>query len=145
MTRAAHRRPESVLVVIYTQGMDCLLLERIQPANFWQSVTGSLHWGETAAAAARREVHEETGLPGAGLLDAGVSHSFSILPHYLDQYGPGVSENIEHVWYLRLAETGPIRLDPREHADYCWLPWPEAIERVSSWTNREALMKLSGV
>jgi dATP pyrophosphohydrolase len=144
MTRAAHRRPESVLVVIYTQGMACLLLERHTPAHFWQSVTGSLHWGESAAAAARREVFEETGLSADNLRDAGVSHTFRILPHYLDQYAPGVSENCESLWYLPLPEIRPVRLDSSEHTDYCWLPLPQAIERVSSWTNREALLRLSG-
>ena len=39
-----------------------LLLERTRPRGFWQSVTGSLEWGEGAMAAARREVFEETGL-----------------------------------------------------------------------------------
>ena len=42
------KRPESVLVVIYTRSRECLLLERTQPSGFWQSVTGSLRWGETA-------------------------------------------------------------------------------------------------
>jgi dATP pyrophosphohydrolase len=143
MTRMTHRRPESVLVVIYTQAMECLLLERLQPAHFWQSVTGSLHWGESAHDAARREVFEETGLSADGLRDSGVSHTFTILPHYLDQYAAGVRENAEYLWYLQLPETRPVRLDSNEHSDYCWLPVAAAIERVSSWTNREALVKLS--
>ncbi|HEY5567780.1 MAG TPA: NUDIX domain-containing protein, partial [Gammaproteobacteria bacterium] len=50
-----------MLVVIYTRALDCLLLERVVPADFWQSVTGTLDWGETPAAAAAREVLEETG------------------------------------------------------------------------------------
>jgi dATP pyrophosphohydrolase len=142
MTRPPYRRPESVLVVIYTCDMQCLLLERVQPAGFWQSVTGSLYWDETPAAAARREVLEETGLKAQALVDARVSHSFTVLPHYLDQYEPGVTQNTEYVWYLKLPETRPVRLETSEHTAYCWLPWSEAVERVSSWTNREALMKL---
>jgi len=46
------RRPESVLIVIYTEGGEFLLLERRRPPGFWQSVTGSLEWGEFADAAA---------------------------------------------------------------------------------------------
>ncbi len=56
------RRPESVLIVIHTQGGEFLLLERRRPPGFWQSVTGSLEWGEAADVAARREVIEETGI-----------------------------------------------------------------------------------
>lgn len=33
--------PESVLVVIYTQALDVLLIKRVDAADFWQSVTGS--------------------------------------------------------------------------------------------------------
>ena len=51
-----------MLVVIYTAGGEFLLLERRKPPGFWQSVTGSLEWGETADAAARRELIEETGI-----------------------------------------------------------------------------------
>jgi dATP pyrophosphohydrolase len=43
--RTRFRRAESVLVIIHTPDRDCLLLERISPAGFWQSVTGSLNWG----------------------------------------------------------------------------------------------------
>ena len=51
-----YRRPESVLIVIHTEGGEFLLLERRRPPGFWQSVTGSLEWGEFADRAARREV-----------------------------------------------------------------------------------------
>ena len=138
----AHRRPESVLVVIHTADLECLLLQRLRPTDFWQSVTGSLQWGETSEAAARREVQEETGLAAHGLIDAKLSHRFKILPHYLDQYAPGVTENTEHVWYLQVPEAGPVQLDPAEHSAYCWLPQAQAVNRVSSWTNRQALEQL---
>ena len=142
MPGPAHRRPESVLVVIHTADLQCLLLKRLRPTDFWQSVTGSLQWGETSAAAARREVREETGLAAHGLIDAKLSHRFKILPHYLDEYGPAVTENTEHVWYLRVPEAGPVQLDPAEHSAYCWLPQAQAVQRVSSWTNRAALERL---
>jgi ADP-ribose pyrophosphatase YjhB (NUDIX family) len=51
-----------VLIVIYTDGGEFLLLERRRPAGFWQSVTGSLEWGEMPTRAARRELIEETGI-----------------------------------------------------------------------------------
>ena len=49
MGAADFRRPESVLVVIYTPALDCLLLERVSPPGYWQSVTGTLGWDETPA------------------------------------------------------------------------------------------------
>ena len=136
------RRPESVLVVIYTSACECLLFERVHPAGFWQSVTGSLHWNESAAAAAAREVVEETGLDPVGLRDSGVRHTFPILPEWRRKYAAGVEENVEHLWYLELPEIAPVTLDPREHRAYRWFALEEAIEAVGSWTNREALERL---
>ncbi|MGD8932832.1 MAG: NUDIX domain-containing protein, partial [Chromatiales bacterium] len=54
MPADTYKRPESVLVVVYTAGGEVLLLRRTRPRDFWQSVTGSLHWGESPRQAARR-------------------------------------------------------------------------------------------
>lgn len=139
---AEHKRPESVLVAIYTARLECLLLERVEPAGFWQSVTGSLRWHETPAQCAAREVLEETGLDPSGLRDAGVTHSFPILPEWRARYAPGTATNLEHLWYLELPAAREARIDPREHRAYEWLPLAAAIDKVSSWTNREALERL---
>ena len=56
-----YKRPESVLLVIATLGGEFLMLERAQPAGFWQSVTGSLEPGESPRQAAGRELREEIG------------------------------------------------------------------------------------
>lgn len=137
------RRPESVLVVVHTDDLDVLLLRRIAPFGFWQSVTGSLDPGESAAAAARRELEEETGLSDAErLTDTGVSRTFTIDPRWLHRYAPGVTENREYEWRYRLPAPVEIRSDPDEHSEWAWFPIDEAIELVWSWTNREALEQL---
>jgi 8-oxo-dGTP pyrophosphatase MutT (NUDIX family) len=136
------RRPESVLVVVYTIARECLVLERVTPAGFWQSVTGTLGRDETPAAAAAREIREETGLTPTGLRDSGRSRTFPILPEWRHRYAPGVNENLEHVWYLEVPDRVAVTLNPAEHSRYDWLPLEQAIARVSSWTNREALERL---
>jgi dATP pyrophosphohydrolase len=138
------RRPESVLVIVHTVELDCLMLERVDPPGFWQSVTGALRWGETAAAAARREVSEETGIEAGCFSDAGVTQCFPILPAWRARYAPDVAENTEHLWYLELAGRLPVRLNAAEHCAYRWLPVAGAIELASSWTNREGLQHLAG-
>jgi dATP pyrophosphohydrolase len=136
------KRPESVLVVIYTRSRECLLLERTQPSGFWQSVTGSLRWGETAAECAAREVREETGLATDGLVDARRERVFPISPSFSHRYAPGVETNLEHLWYLERPTIELVRLAPSEHVAFEWLPIDAAIARVASWTNREALENL---
>ncbi len=140
-----YKRPESVLVVIYTLAGDILVLKRCQPPDFWQSVTGSLHWEETQPlATAYRELYEETGLGAAGLdiVASGVINRFSILLPWRQRYAPDVTENIEHVFQVCLPDRYPVSLNPVEHSDYEWLPQVAAAKRVTSYTNRNAILAL---
>jgi dATP pyrophosphohydrolase len=120
------------------------MLERVAPEGFWQSVTGTLDWGETPAQAAAREVREETGLDPVGLRDAGITRRFQILPEWRARYAPEVAENIEYLWYLELPDRQAVTIDPDEHRAYRWLPLDFAIEAAASWTNREGLERLGG-
>jgi dATP pyrophosphohydrolase len=136
------RRPESVLVIIHTQALECLLLERVTPSGFWQSVTGTLRWDELPADAAAREVREETGIEPAGIRDARITRRFAILPEWRARYSPDVTQNTEHLFYLELPGRQPVDLNAAEHRAHRWLPLDYAIEAASSWTNREALERL---
>ncbi len=138
------RRPVSVLVLVHADDGNVLLLRRRQPFDFWQSVTGSLRDGETHAMAAARELFEETGLTDEGLLQfAGVSRRFAIDPRWRSRFAPGVVENVEFEWRYRMAKPVEITLNADEHAEYRWLPLRDAISKVWSWTNRDALRDLA--
>jgi dATP pyrophosphohydrolase len=136
------RRPESVLIVIYTARGEFLLLERRKPAGFWQSVTGSLEWWETADAAARRELIEETGITQGLLCNLQWTQVYEILPSFGKKYAPGVTRNLEHAFALKLPQRVPVHLSEREHAQYRWLPAAEAIAKASSSTNRAVIQQL---
>ncbi len=135
-----YKRPESVLVVIYTPAGSVLLLRRRDPPDFWQSVTGSLEWGESPAEAARRELYEETGFQHAALEDCRESRRFSIVPPWTRRYAPGVVENLEHVFRLCLPEPIDPHLNPREHGEFAWVTRAVAAAKVASWTNRAAIL-----
>ncbi len=139
----APRRPESVLVVVYTAAGDVLALERCQPFNFWQSVTGSLEVGETAAAAAARELREDTGLDPAGLKATGVSREFVIDARWRHRYADGVLVNTEHEFLLELPARCDITLSASEHSAFQWLSLDAAAARFWSWTNRDAVRALA--
>ena len=134
-----YKRPESVLVVVHNESSEVLLLRRVQPAGFWQSVTGSLEWDETAVEAARRELAEETGL-ALPLEDCGRQNRFPIRPEWRARYDPDVPDNLETVFRAVVQGRPLIRLNPREHDAYRWLPRQQAAEQVFSWTNREAIL-----
>ena len=136
------RRPESVLIVIHTQAGEFLLLERRRPAGFWQSVTGSLEWGEHADAAARREVIEETGITQGVLVNLQWTQVYEILPAFGKVYAPGVTLNLEHAFSLRLPDRVPVVLSADEHVQFRWALGSDAVETVSSSTNRAVIAEL---
>lgn len=141
---AAYKIPVSVLVVIHTPDLRVLLLERADAPGYWQSVTGSQEPGETPRQTALREVGEETGLEAAlyGLKDWRQHYEFEIFERWRHRYAPGVTHNTEHVFSLSLPEAMEVRLSPREHLGYCWLPWREAADKCFSWTNADAIRVL---
>lgn len=142
--------PESVLVVIHTPALDVLLLERADRPGAWQSVTGSLdRIDEPPWQTCIREVAEETGIaigsaevPPSGLRDWGIRTDYEIWATWRHRYAPGVTHNREHTFGLTVPAGTAVRLAPREHLAWRWLPWAEAAEACFSPSNRAAILRL---
>ena len=139
----SYKQPVSVLVVIYTQAGDVLLLERADFPAHWQSVTGSVEWGEAIPHTALRELQEETGITANTLDDWQQQNHYEIYPQWRHRYPPNTTHNREHVFGLCLSEQVAITLSPREHLSYQWLPWQHAADKVFSPSNQAAILQLS--
>ena len=151
MDVSPYKIPQSVLVVIYREDGQVLLLRRTVAAPegepFWQSVTGSKDsegedWRETAL----REVLEETGIdaqaPGCQLSDWELENIYTIYPQWLHRYAPGVWQNQERVFGLRVPSYTAVHLNPREHTAHAWHDWRDAAQRCFSSSNAEAILLL---
>ncbi len=154
-----YKRPISVLVVIYTapstgsatgaragdNGRQALLLERADYPGYWQSVTGSCEPGEALRDTAVREVSEETGIDATlyALTDWHLQNVYDIYPQWRYRYAPGVTQNTEHVFGLKLPHPVAVELDPNEHLNFQWLEWHDAAEKVFSPSNRAAILQLA--
>ncbi len=144
----AFKIPESVLVVVYTPRLDVLLLERADGGSSgswgaWQSVTGSREPDDPdLEAAARRELLEETGLSVGTLSDWKLANRYEIWPQWRARYAPDVTDNTEHVFGFLVDSPTVATLDPAEHIAQLWLPWQEAMKKVFSPTNRDAIGQL---
>jgi dATP pyrophosphohydrolase len=142
---AAYKQPVSVLVLVHTENLEVLLLERADFPGHWQSVTGSREAGEDLAITARRELAEETGIDAdahGGVVDWNLSNEYEIFPRWRHRYPPGATHNTEHVYALNVGAPVPVVLAPREHLQHLWLPWRDAAARCFSWSNRDAILAL---
>lgn len=142
---------QSVLVVIYTDQGQVLLVQRAQGdgkgAAFWQSVTGSKDfesepWEQVAA----REVLEETGIDvygeGCRLQDWELENIYPIYPQWLYRYAPGACMNTERVFGLQVPSYVHVALNPREHTAFAWHAWRDAADRCYAPSNAEAILHL---
>jgi len=144
----AYKIPESVLVVVYTRQLEVLLMQRADGGSWgnwgaWQSVTGSREPDDPdLEATARRELLEETGLSVGTLTDWRQTNRYEIWAEWRARYAPDVTHNTEHVFAFQVAEQTVATLDPAEHVAQLWLPWQEAMKKVFSPTNRDAIWQL---
>jgi dATP pyrophosphohydrolase len=135
------KRPESVLVVIRDENNQVLIMQRDDDADFWQSVTGTIELGEIPLNAAYRELAEETGiaLPKSThpIVDCRLMNQYKIRLAWLYRYPRGSEFNNEYVFSVKVPAGLPIVLT--EHTDFNWTSKQEAMQRVWSKTNREAI------
>ena len=109
-----------------------LLLKRVAShGGFWQSVTGSLEAGETHTQAAIREVREETGIDSAEheFIELGVINTFEIAPQWRGKYAPGVVQNEEVCFALKVHQYEVV-IDSREHDAYLWESYDRSIDML---------------
>ncbi len=137
----AYKKPESALVVLYDQYHRVLLLQRQDDPTFWQSVTGALEEGELPIDTAYREVNEETGIDakahGFFIHQHNKQNQYEIRNRWRHRYPPGTVFNTEHVFSMQIDSDLPITLS--EHLQYEWVSKEDALKRLWSPSNREAV------
>jgi len=139
--------PISIQVIIFCDVKNILLLQRKDNPNYWQSVTGSIEKNESPKQCAGREVFEETGLivNDYNFYSLNQMNQYQIYPEWKHRYDENVSTNIEHLFALQLPKKEHIIINPQEHIEYIWTDLEDAIKKVFSWTNRNALINFKNL
>lgn len=116
-----------------------LLLRRTdERGGFWQPVTGGVEEGESWEEAAAREVREETGISGP-LVDLNFKHTFAVHPRFWPMNPHYTMKvNLEAAFLIETTHER-VTLDSREHQEYAWLEYDEAMSRLVWDGNKQAL------
>jgi 8-oxo-dGTP pyrophosphatase MutT (NUDIX family) len=135
---------EVAVFVARRRGSEVLVLHRSpQQGGYWHVVAGGVERGETAAAAAARELHEETGLVAevSGGVDV-VEYVYSLTEEPADRralYDPAVAA----VTVTCFRASAPDDWEPTldwEHDDYRWCDPDEAFETLR-WPDTARAMR----
>jgi 8-oxo-dGTP pyrophosphatase MutT (NUDIX family) len=133
------RLPIQVEAIIFRRNgnrVEYLLLKRLPERNgFWQPITGGVEEGETQKEALCREIREETG----------IKNIVTILEnlYYFEFSDP--NPNQEYVYGVEASSSEEIMLDPKEHSEFRWCNFQEALQLLNWKENKEALRKLNTI
>ena len=141
------RAPANVLVLPYARlspGAEprYAVFHRSDAPGCWQGIAGGIEGAETPEEAARREAWEEARIPPTAelvTLDARAMVPAAAFAAARD-WGSEVYVIPEHAFGIA-AQPDAVVLS-HEHREFAWLAYAEAIERVTSDSNRVALWEL---
>ena len=132
------RKEYSAGIIVYTITVIDKIPTRLYlllyyPKGYWDLAKGHLDPGETDLEAAHRELQEETGLKAE--LDKEFKQVLEY--RYKDPEGELVAKKV--TFFLGEATSKDVQLS-HEHEDYAWLPFSEAIQKLT-YKNAQQLLQ----
>jgi len=120
------------VVFVRNPNLNYLLLHYRE--GHWGFVKGNVEFNETEKETVIRELEEETGIRDAKFID-----SFREKIKYIYvRNGQSVSKQV--IFFLIEARTNKIRISS-EHSDFLWMPYMDAINRITFNNSRKVLKK----
>jgi 8-oxo-dGTP pyrophosphatase MutT (NUDIX family)/uncharacterized HAD superfamily protein len=115
-----------------------LLLKRKKHWKGWEFPKGGIDEGESERSAVKREVFEETGLRPIN----GIVRRFNFRGKYLYRrkfLDRGKMMGQSFVLYAAEVRHGKVKIDKKEHSDYRWLGFREAMKTLTHENQKKAL------
>ena len=135
------REHDMRIVKVVAHDQERVLLLHRRNGDFWQPVTGRIEGEETAQAAARRELMEESGLEGL-ISTPQLRQSFLISDEFLAQASRQPCFVDETTFGARVSREQPVRLDQEEHDGHGWFTFEEAYAKMRWSDDRDSLEQI---
>jgi len=120
-----------VILRRYTSRCEYLLLDY---GTHWDFPKGHIESGEEPQTTAKRELEEETGIHDAQFIP-GFTHS---MRYFYRKAGEGMTKVV--IYFLAETSSGQVTLS-HEHSGYAWLPYEDAMKRLTFQNARDLLAK----
>ena len=120
------------LVIAYVEDTKAEYLLLHYPAGHWDFTKGNVEEGEDLLTAALREATEETGIKEFKVVKGFQDR----IRYFYKRQGETVMKEV--VFFLGIAKTKDVRLS-YEHTGYVWLPFKEALERLTFDSSKQVL------
>jgi len=146
------RLPIQIEAILFkrTDGKIQYLLLKAVPkrGEFWQPITGGLEEGEAKIEALRREIKEETGIQKIIKTIEDVHYYEPIDPsliEYLNTHGQACTHLKQYVFGVEVSSDEKVVLDGKEHSEFKWCSFQDALGLLKWKGNKEALEKLNEI
>ncbi len=139
MKRDKYRK--AVFFVTYaktSKEIEYLILKRKLHWKGWEFPKGGIKKFETRKRAIKREVKEETGLKPLKIKKFDFKGKYDYDKEYEDRKGfKGQSFSL----YSVEVKKGNVEISKREHSDYRWVKFKEAMKKLT-WPNQKKALKI---
>lgn len=123
---------KSAGAIVYNNGKFLLLH---YAAGHWDYPKGHIEKGEDEKETARRELEEETGIK-----DVYFVKDFKESIKYFFRRGKELVQKQVN-FYLAETKTKEVKIGTKEHQGYEWLPYKEAVQRVTYRNAKQVLVR----
>lgn len=135
-----YRRGLFIIIYAIVKGKpQYLVLKRKLHWVGWEFPKGGRRVYETKSMTAKRETKEETGLKILKMKKFNLSGEYKYSKKYPDRKGFD-GQSYEAVFAVEVKKS-KVQLDKREHSDYRWMNFAEAVRKLK-WQNQKRCLRI---